>query len=236
MSNLDLPGTWLSVGASFWRPRLYESFIKKKKKICFPGLFFLSAHTNQRSSNIILPWGYKLLTPLLLFSPFLFCRHCPSCFYVDTVEEQVNDTERQAQAERRGGRNLLLCCWAANVCVRKSSPGTKRAPSFVWRHLRPFLVVVVLPPLQNPTPLASFSIVRNPFIVFPLLLLCPLVYLKRFSVSRKKHLQNDKIKSISLTVSELSKTDQCARKTVFWSWRIAMVTIQPAVQKGLRTK
>lgn len=128
-------------------------FYKKKKKtkkqtqflslvLCFSQHLSAPLSHYPTSSSPCPPFVFVLLVFLVRG-----CPHPPPP--ADTVEKQANDSERQAEAEKQGGRNLLLCCWAANLCERKSSHGTKRAPSFVpwstwglfllWRYNAPLL-------------------------------------------------------------------------------------------------
>lgn len=190
-------------GCFIWRPHPCASFIKK---LCSPSWFTPLVNTNQRCSHIILQTHRSSPCP-----PSLFCRGLPPpAFHADTLEKQVSDSERQAEAEKLGGRNLLLCCSAASLCERKSSPGTKRAPSFVqgstWGL---FLLRWYRPPLSHdPTPVVPFPTVLTPFIVFPLLLICPWMYFKRLA-QPEKILKNDKKRSAATTWPKVS----CQKQT-----------------------
>lgn len=136
-----------------------------------------SALTNQCCSHINLPSGYKLLTPRLVFLLSALAlssvRHWTPSFYADTVEKRESDSERQAEADKQGGRDLLLCCWATNLCEGKSSPGTKKAPSFVWGSTWGlFLLQQYRPPLTQPYPRGVFPPRFSTLSLFSLCYLC----------------------------------------------------------------
>lgn len=114
---------------------------------------------------------------------FLSVWHRPPSFYVDTVQKQVSDSERQARRER-----------SASVLLRSPSlwreilPWHKESSIFcVRKHLRPFLVAAVPAPLTQPYPPGVFPpMVLNPFIALPLLLMCPCISLKASTARKNK--------------------------------------------------
>lgn len=188
------PGPLVKRGRFIWRPRPCESFIKKKK-FCSSGLFFLSAHTNQHSSHIILPSGYKLLTPLLLFPlsslSLLSGSGPPLSMLIQWRNKWVTVRDKLRQRSEEG--EICSCVVEQPISVKGNPPLAQRELHLLcgstWGL---FLLWWYWPPSQNPTPFVSFPTVLTLFIVFPLFLICPLVYFKRLSKSRKKHLQNDK--------------------------------------------
>lgn len=136
--------------------------------------------------------------------------------------------QKTAWTEKWGGRNLLVFCLAADLW-KKILLWYKKSSIFCARkHLRPFLLPEYRPHSHTTIPFVSSHHSPHPFHCFPLLLICPWVYVKRLADGGKKQPQCDKCFS-NLTL--ISKTD--CRNTAFWQWRIAMVTIQPAVQKAL---
>ncbi len=193
MDGQSACGYLVKRGCCIWRPHPCVYFIKKLPQL----VHTLSQHKSVLFSHNL----HKPLAPVIVLSP--------SLFHAETLEKQVSDSERQAEAEKLGGRNLLLCCSAASLCERKSSPGTKRAPSFVqgstWglfllRRYRPPPHTIPPPLCLSPrfSPLSLFSLCYSSVPEFILKGLC----------SQKQILKNDKKKCFyNFTQSELSITD-----------------------------
>lgn len=97
------------------------------------------------------------------YSPcFLFF---PLFFRWERERSQVNDNEQRAAEERRGWEegeeSESLCCWAADVYEKKSSPGTKGVASFVlWATWGLFLMA--RPPQASVTITTTFHQVPPP--------------------------------------------------------------------------
>lgn len=207
------PALWALVGKAWvlhfeTTPMSFFYLKKKNLSVCS---FFHPAQT-QHCSHIIPQSSLHVL----LFSrargwtpPALI----PPSFCADTVEKQVSDRERQAEEQMRGGRALLLCCWAANLRERKSSPDKKRAPSFVqgstrglfllWWYQPPHLCA--FPPLLCLSP--QFLLLS---LFFLLLLSCPWIYPQKASPDSKKHHKVSKKCFYKFIQTELSRRDLTA--------------------------
>lgn len=128
------------------------------------------------------------------------------------------------------GREESACVLFSSRSMKENTPLVQKELHLLCEEaLEAFLVAGVQSPLTHTTiPFVSSHHSPHPFHCFPLLLICPWVYVKRLADGGKKQLQCDKCFS---NYTLISKTD--CRNTAFWQWRIAMVTIQPAVQKAL---
>lgn len=203
-------GRLVKRGCFFGRPHPCVSFIKK---LCSPSWFTFSAHTNQCCSHIILPSGYKLLAPLLVFplsSLYLLSGTAPAPLF-QCCKQNKWVTVRDKLQKRSEEGEICSCVVEQPVAVKGNPPLAQRELHLLCKEaLEAFSCWGCTgPPHTFPQPLCLSPMVLTPFIVFPLLLFCPWIYFK-WLLRAVKIFQNDK-SSVSSTSPKVSCQTQTCR-------------------------
>lgn len=166
-------------GCFFGKPHPCASL----KNLCFFSWFSPSANTNQHFSHYLIS-----SSPC----PFSLSRIAtPPLWYSGETSDWQWETSWGRDARWEKPAPVLL---SSQSLKGKSSPGTKRAPSFVQQSTWGlFLLCGAGPPLHSPTPVMPFPcMVLTPFIVFPLSLIYLWIPVRKDSQTAKKILQNDR--------------------------------------------